>query len=588
MQWMNGFIKPAKPSGRCDSTTGPVSPADQAKNENEALSPLSPVPSDTSTHPPSFNQQGCGRVLYCEDKEYNKNLSESSDGINASGISSLDYSEISNSLGSYDHNRIGYLNCHGVCSQSSEMSDQLPINNTSDKVRLSSGDLSMESVQNLEGQKLIFGPATLNDWLDVTCRLLEDTDLFSDLSTVKFVPKREQAILNLLESLVDFGVLVEISTSASLPRLEVNENIDASVAQINVNFVFEFIDIVNLILADPMVILVCKWRIKLLERIGGTESLETMWKVLMGLRMSISKKRPAVDDAEQTENSNQKKPRLEVYGIENLDPPLASSAKLSNVDRQNVITGGNCEQISMPVNPYLADTEQGPSGRAQQAHVGNKQECDTANTTRAVFDSNESESSSFNESSQDSVYDPDSVGDGFMFELSEVNIQRKVASIESGLVQVTLKKCAYSLGFEGVPVDLSVESINSSYYDEGYSNKYESEEVQLEHDETDLVFESGVRRAVGMVNGTESSKSIEKLLGVFNKQKGVSKLRCPPGDPSIVVKFDPNNKTDDTLECGQKIKENSPPSTGAKEADYGLQLCPTKQSDPEPDTSKDE
>ena len=49
-----------------------------------------------------------------------------------------------------------------------------------------------------------------------------------------------------------------------------------------------------------------------------------------------------------------------------------------------------------------------------------------------------------------------------------------------------------------------------------------------------------------------------------------------------------NNKTDDTIECGQKIKENSPPSTGAKEADYGLQLCPTKQSDPEPDTSKDE
>ena len=117
--------------------------------------------------------------------------------------------------------------------------------------------------------------------------------------------------------------------------------------------------------------------------------------------------------------------------------------------------------------------------------------------------------------------------DGFMFELTEEHIQKKVSTVESGMIQVTLKKCAYTMGFEQVPQDLSRDSVDSTFHDEGYSNRYESRELQertWETDEqTDQVFETGVRSAIGKVNGLESSKSIEKLLGMFNKTKGVSK-----------------------------------------------------------------
>ena len=136
-----------------------------------------------------------------------------------------------------------------------------------------------------------------------------------------------------------------------------------------------------------------------------------------------------------------------------------------------------------------------------------------------------------------------------MFELSDSTIQKRVEAIESGLVQVTLKKCSYSLGFEEIPHDLSVSSLNSSYYDEGYSNKYanpeqerrDREEVE-DRERTDLVFETGARKAVGTVRGTNSSKNIELLLGVNNNQKGVCMFKCPVGEPSISIRFDPNEE----------------------------------------------
>ena len=57
---------------------------------------------------------------------------------------------------------------------------------------------------------------------------------------------------------------------------------------------------------------------------------------------------------------------------------------------------------------------------------------------------------------------------------------------------------------------------------------------------------TGARRAIGSVTGTDASKSIEKLLGIFNKQKGVSPAKCPPGEPGVFVKFDPNTPMDGT------------------------------------------
>ena len=115
-----------------------------------------------------------------------------------------------------------------------------------------------------------------------------------------------------------------------------------------------------------------------------------------------------------------------------------------------------------------------------------------------------------------------------------------------------------------MPADVSLSSLNSIFYDEGYSNKFESVEQErkvreeLEATEmTDAVFETGVRRAVGMVNGTDSSKSIERLMGAFNKQRGVSKLKCPVGDESIVVKFDPNCKVESDDGQGEQVQDES-------------------------------
>ena len=54
-----------------------------------------------------------------------------------------------------------------------------------------------------------------------------------------------------------------------------------------------------------------------------------------------------------------------------------------------------------------------------------------------------------------------------------------------------------------------------------------------------------MRKAIGTVTGTDSSISIERLLGIFNRQKGVSRIKCPPGDPCILVKFYPNNQVEE-------------------------------------------
>ena len=56
---------------------------------------------------------------------------------------------------------------------------------------------------------------------------------------------------------------------------------------------------------------------------------------------------------------------------------------------------------------------------------------------------------------------------------------------------------------------------------------------------------TGARKAIGRVTGTDASRSIEKLIGIFNNQKGVSPAKCPPGEPGVFVKFDPNTPMED-------------------------------------------
>ena len=159
-----------------------------------------------------------------------------------------------------------------------------------------------------------------------------------------------------------------------------------------------------------------------------------------------------------------------------------------------------------------------------------------ASETEDVFMSSDSEGSCV-----DSTLGSNSKEGRYRFELSDSEIRRKLEQIEIGYIQVTLRKCDYMLGFEEVAPDLSPESLHSSRSDEGYSNKYETEEQQyrarVEEDIVDAVGESTVASAVGRVTGTESSKGIEELLGYQHKEHIENEIRCIPGESGVVVRF---------------------------------------------------
>ena len=115
-------------------------------------------------------------------------------------------------------------------------------------------------------------------------------------------------------------------------------------------------------------------------------------------------------------------------------------------------------------------------------------------------------------SSVDSLYDHNSRHNGYKLELTDKEIKDKIAKIEVGLVQVTLRKCLYSIGLEPAPKDLDRDSPHLSFCDEGFSNKYESENLQSEAWESyeicNEVFEGPIHSAVGTVEGTEASGRI--------------------------------------------------------------------------------
>ena len=94
------------------------------------------------------------------------------------------------------------------------------------------------------------------------------------------------------------------------------------------------------------------------------------------------------------------------------------------------------------IDPYRADTEQGPS-RPRPANA-----CNEGQLIRQSDSSTEGLNTS---SSADSLYDHNSRHDAFRFELTDAEIKEKLTMIELGWIQVTLRKCSYSLGFEQVP-----------------------------------------------------------------------------------------------------------------------------------------
>jgi len=145
------------------------------------------------------------------------------------------------------------------------------------------------------------------------------------------------------------------------------------------------------------------------------------------------------------------------------------------------------------------------------------------------------------ESSVDSAYDHLSIWDSYRYELRDRDIRNSLQSVGQGSVQVTLRKCSYTIGFEIVPRDLSRESLCDSVQDEGYSNKYGNNDHQEgaweDIEQTDEVPENGLRRAVGIVSGTESSARIEQLMGTTNEPHIEDTIRCDPGASSVSVRF---------------------------------------------------
>ena len=125
--------------------------------------------------------------------------------------------------------------------------------------------------------------------------------------------------------------------------------------------------------------------------------------------------------------------------------------------------------------------------------------------------------------------------------MNDAEIKQRLRGVDRGSIQVPLRKCNYSLGFERVPLDQSRESLTDNMMDEGYSNKYGSrEQPQIaweDYEIADEVPEDGLRSAIGNVVGTESSARVESLVGVSHVPHIEETIRCDPGENSVLVRF---------------------------------------------------
>ena len=104
---------------------------------------------------------------------------------------------------------------------------------------------------------------------------------------------------------------------------------------------------------------------------------------------------------------------------------------------------------------------------------GNPESKDTTQA-EAGSSNNASCARQVSDSSVDSVYEHLSCWDGYKFEMNDSEIKDKLRGVDRGSIQVTLRKCSYTLGFEPAPLDQSRESLTDDVIDKGYSNKYGS------------------------------------------------------------------------------------------------------------------
>ena len=166
------------------------------------------------------------------------------------------------------------MSCSGVYSQNSNDSctvtegdlSALPdeINkNKSILSRLSSRDITMESLG--DESLLVFGLVSLDNWLYVISSVLSYSKLFRDLTTAKLCQERETSISNTLEALIELGVLAEVMYGNNSTRLELNNEIDVRSLGLEPDNIFNFIDALNVLVADPESNRACEWRTRIGE-----------------------------------------------------------------------------------------------------------------------------------------------------------------------------------------------------------------------------------------------------------------------------------------------------------------------------------
>ena len=213
------------------------------------------------------------------------------------------------------------------------------------------------------------------------------------------------------------------------------------------------------------------------------------------------------------------------------------------------------------------------------------------NTSNEILATSRSPNNVTAESSTDSCYDYNSCQNGYKFELYYEEIKDRVATIECGLVQVTLRKCMYSLGFEQVDQitkgDLSEESAGISGItggDESYSIDYATRPELIEAlsqiERHDGIPRRGASRFVGAVSGTYASSSIERIMGTNNPSHISARFRCEQDEPWMAVRFDPNLSSTDSnsgQETNTQQRSDSSIETGEDEAEKHTSADPSKK-----------
>ena len=84
----------------------------------------------------------------------------------------------------------------------------------------------------------------------------------------------------IIESLCDSGILQSLTDPVGDESIALSDDYINGQANINTDSMFDFVDILSVILRDPAMIRKCHWRERLLEKVGGLRSLERLWVVV--------------------------------------------------------------------------------------------------------------------------------------------------------------------------------------------------------------------------------------------------------------------------------------------------------------------